>query len=238
MDVKEEHILGSKIAEHWYYKSKAVALKGFVADLKIARILDVGAGSGFFSRHLLMCTNATEAVCVDTSYTEEQDDMVAGKPIHFRKSIAQTHADLVLMMDVIEHVDDDRALLKEYLDIAPSGTHFFVTVPAFSFLWSEHDIFLGHRRRYTLKELEQVVALAGASVERSSYIFGTVFPIAVFQRLLMRIKIGRSTEPRSQLKQHWKITNHLLRKLCEADQRWGRNNKVAGLTAACLARKP
>ena len=53
MDLKEEDILGADIGRHWYYRAKAAALRRAVGDLAPRRILDVGAGSGFFSRHLL-----------------------------------------------------------------------------------------------------------------------------------------------------------------------------------------
>ena len=53
MDLKEEDILGADIGRHWYYRAKAAALRRAVGGLSPQRILDVGAGSGFFSRHLL-----------------------------------------------------------------------------------------------------------------------------------------------------------------------------------------
>ena len=61
MDLKEEDILGADIAQHWYYRSKAAALRRVVADVNPQRLLDVGAGSGFFSRHLLEQTGAKSA---------------------------------------------------------------------------------------------------------------------------------------------------------------------------------
>src|SRR5713226_810671 len=101
MDLKEEDILGADIGRHWYYRSKAAALRRAVAGLQPRHILDVGAGSGFFSRHLLAETGAQSALCVDTGYTSERDDSVAGKPALFRRDTGPTNCDLVLMMDVL-----------------------------------------------------------------------------------------------------------------------------------------
>ena len=56
---------------------------------------------------------------------------------------------VILLMDVLEHVDDDVGLLRAYAEPARPGTRFIVSVPAFSWLWSAHDEFLEHRRRYT-----------------------------------------------------------------------------------------
>ena len=131
MDLKEEDILGADIGQHWYYRSKAAALRRAVAGLAPRRLLDVGAGSGFFSRHLLAETGAQSALCVDIGYERERDDSVAGKPVLYRRDTGPTDCDLVLMMDVLEHVDDDRGLLRHYAAKVPSGAHFLVTVPAF-----------------------------------------------------------------------------------------------------------
>ena len=55
------------------------------------------------------------------------------------------------MMDVLEHVSDDVGLVREYAKRAKPGTRFVVSVPAFMWLWSGHDVFLEHHRRYTLR---------------------------------------------------------------------------------------
>src|SRR4029079_10319797 len=79
MDLKEEHILGADIGRHWYYRSKAAALRRMVGGLKPQRLLDVGAGSGFFSRHLLTDGSAQSALCVDVGYEAARDETDAGK---------------------------------------------------------------------------------------------------------------------------------------------------------------
>ena len=88
---------------------------------------------------------------MDIGYRQDRDETWCGKPIAFRRAIDHCQADLVLAMDVIEHVEDDAALISAYCDLAPRGTRFIISVPAFNFLWSAHDIFLEHHRRYTLR---------------------------------------------------------------------------------------
>src|SRR5512141_1292721 len=107
MDLKETSILGSAVESHWYYRSKARALRNVLGNVDRSTILDVGAGSGFFSRDLLRNTDAAGAWCVDTSYAGDSDECYAGKPIHLRRSIGEIDAGIVLLMDVLEHVDDD-----------------------------------------------------------------------------------------------------------------------------------
>lgn len=236
MDLKETEILGAGIDQHWYYRSKTAAVARLLEGFEPGTILDIGAGSGFFSHELLRHTGAREAWCVDISYDADSDASTAGKPVHYRRAVDRVDADLVLLMDVLEHVDDDVGLLKSYVDKVPSGSRFLITVPAFQFLWSGHDDFLEHKRRYTLAQMEAVVHEAGLRVKTGTYYFGLVFPIAAGLRLAQRG--GRDAAPRSQLKQHHPLVNAALSALCRAELPLMRHNRVAGLSVFCLADKP
>jgi 2-polyprenyl-3-methyl-5-hydroxy-6-metoxy-1,4-benzoquinol methylase len=233
MDLKEEDILGSDIGRHWYYQSKAAALRRMVGGLRPQRLLDVGAGSGFFSRHLL-ANGAQSALCVDVGYERTWDETVGGKPVLYRRDCDATDCDLVLMMDVLEHVDNDAGLVSHYATKVPSGAHFLVTVPAFRFLWSGHDVFLEHKRRYTLAEIEQTMRTAGLDVVRGAYFFGAVFPLAAAIRLATR----NDPTPRSTLKKHDALTNGLLAAACALELPLFPINRLAGLSAFVLAKKP
>lgn len=236
MDIKEIDILGDDVAMHWYYRSKAKAVKKLLRGEPMERILDVGAGSGFFSRSLLSQSHAREAWCVDISYTEDSESTQAGKPVHFRRSIDSVPAEVVLLMDVLEHVDDDIGLLKEYAAKVPANTTFLVSVPAFQWLWSAHDVFLEHKRRYTLPQIEHVAQSAGLQVKRGAYYFGAVFPIAVATRVMKKILKRGTDEPKSQLKKHNPLVNGVLGSLCALELAALQHNRLAGLTAFCLAK--
>lgn len=238
MDLKETDILGDHIAEHWYYRSKAAAMMRLLGAHMPTRILDVGAGSGFFSRHILAGTDAQEAWCVDISYPEDWDDQEAGKPVHFRRHVDHVEADLVLLMDVLEHVEEDVGLLADSVARVPSGARILISVPAFRFLWSGHDVFLEHKRRYTLSQIEGVARDAGLQLGRGAYYFGGVFPIAVATRLAGRLRAGHGETTRSQLERHHPFVNRALGALCRAELPLLPLNRLAGLTAFCVARKP
>ena len=75
----------------------------------------------------------------------------------------------MLLMDVIEHIEDDVGLVGEYVNKVAPGTQFIATVPAFMWLWSGHDVFLEHVRRYTLPRIEQFFR-RGASPSNSGAI--------------------------------------------------------------------
>jgi 2-polyprenyl-3-methyl-5-hydroxy-6-metoxy-1,4-benzoquinol methylase len=233
MDLKEEDILGGDIGRHWYYRAKAAALRRMVEELAPRRVLDVGAGSGFFSRHLLT-SGAQSALCVDIGYDRDRDETLDGKPVLYRRDCSATDCDLVLMMDVLEHVDDDAGLVRHYAAKVPSGAHFLVTVPAFRFLWSGHDVFLEHKRRYTLAEIERTMRDAGLAVVKGAYYFGLIFPLAAAVRLATR----GDTEPRSSLRKHGALSNGLLGAICAAELPLFALNRLAGLSAFVLAKKP
>lgn len=235
MDLKETDILGDTIGNHWYYRSKANALKMLLKDVEIEKILDVGAGSGFFSKFLLSVTDAETAWCVDVGYDAEFDDTQDGKPVHYRRSIDTSDADIVLLMDVLEHVDDDIGLLKDYAKKVRKGTFFLISVPAFEWLWSGHDVYLGHKRRYTLTQIEDTAGRAELTVKTGVYYFGAVFPVAAFLRMTEKFFKGLTRPCQSQLKQHSLIVNETLAGLSHIELMWMNHNRLAGLTVFCLA---
>jgi len=238
MDVKELDALDGEVGAHWYYRSKLAAVSKLLRGVRYEKVLDVGAGSGFFSQHLLLHGAATEAWCIDTEYPSNSDDVIGGKPIHYWRSLSPGPlADLALFMDVLEHVDDDVGLLAGYRDrIKPQG-HCLISVPAFQFLWCGHDEFLDHRRRYTLKQLEDVVRRAGFIVETGAYFYGLVFPLAVAARLYDKMRGSARNIPRSHLKSHSTPVNATLSAICRLELPLLKFNRLAGLTVFCVARR-
>ena len=195
MDIKEEHILGEAINDHWYYVSKGRALRSFLGKTAVEGVLDVGAGSGIFTQKL------------------------------------------ILMMDVLEHVDDDLALLKEYADPMPSDGRIAITVPAFQWLWSGHDVFLEHRRRYTLAQVEDLVARAGLRVIKGRYFFGGLFPAVAALRLRDRLRLQRGeVTAKSDLRAMSNGPNKALIAFHDLERNTLFHfNRLAGLSVFCLA---
>lgn len=236
MDLKEEHLLGDGVRSHWYYRAKLAALLRTTRGLGTRAVVDVGAGSGYFSRALLEQTAAARATCVDPGYPADTDEAVGGKLLQFRRTIGDSDANLVLMMDVIEHVEDDRALVQDYVDKVAAGTRFVVTVPAFMWLWSGHDVFLEHYRRYTLRQLEAVLTAVGLRVEHGHYFYGAVLPLVAGVRLAKRLR--RTPEPPgSDMRRYGPVTNGMLFGASHAETALMRFNRLGGTTALALAVK-
>lgn len=239
MDLKEEDILGDRIGRHWYYVAKGRAMRQFLGDVEAPEVLDVGAGSGVFARQLLDQGIAGSAVCVDPNYEREYEENQNGKPIKFVKSIEKTTQKLVLMMDVLEHVPDDVALLKAYADTMPQDGQVFITVPAFQFLWSGHDVFLEHYRRYTIPMMEEAVRKAGLVPIRSRYFFGSLFPVVAPVRLTKNILFEHGKiEGKSELTLYPDWLNDMLIAIHDIERgSLFHVNRLFGLSVFCLCGK-
>ena len=92
------------------------------------------------------------------------------------------------MLDVLEHLDDEAAALAAARGaLAPAGV-LVVTVPAYAWLWSGHDVALGHRRRYTAARLRAAVAATGFRVTRVTYFNTLLFPVLALVRAAKRLR--------------------------------------------------
>lgn len=233
MDLREQDILDEAIGAHWYYRSKSRAMRRLLEGVAPRSVLDIGAGSGFFAREWLLRGGAERATCVDPQYPADRDEVVAGRPLLFRRAVSATDADLLLLMDVLEHVEDDVGLLGAYARLAPRGATVLLTAPAFGWLWSGHDVFLGHRRRYTVAGLEATARAAGLVVERACYFFAAVFPLAAAQRLpgaLLRRAAGQDPPPRCGMRRQGAAANAVLDAICRAELPVFPFNRLFGLS--------
>jgi len=241
MDLKEAEIPGIDLDTHWYYTSKWQAIKQFLPKKQGAGCLwDIGGGSGYFSKRALLSEHAEHATSIDIGYDAPEDEILPnGAKLDFRTERPEGTADIILFMDVLEHVDDDVALLKQYGDHLSKDGIIVITVPAFQFLWSAHDVFLEHKRRYTKAMLWETIHKAGYEPVKTRFFFGSLFPliaiIRVFQRLLMRSK---KMAPESSLKQHSRPINTLLTIIHSIERAvmmpW---NSLYGLSIICTVRR-
>jgi 2-polyprenyl-3-methyl-5-hydroxy-6-metoxy-1,4-benzoquinol methylase len=91
LDVKEEEALGHVLDGHWYYRSKGLALDAMLRGRSFRALLDIGAGSGIFSKRLLQ-GGAASAICIDPAYQVERQEIFNGKSICFLRQIGSESA--------------------------------------------------------------------------------------------------------------------------------------------------
>ena len=180
---------------HWWYTGRRKILAGFVEAIcrqvtdRRPRILDVGCGTG---ANLLMLAEYGDAEGVDISedalaFCRERGlDKVrlgAGEQLPYDDGTF----DLVTAFDVVEHMDDDLAGLREMRRVLRPGGRALLFVPTFMFLWGLQDDVSNHRRRYRLPELRRVLEQAGFEIERTTYANITFFLPILVMRQLMRL---------------------------------------------------
>jgi SAM-dependent methyltransferase len=188
MDLKELASAGT--ARHPWELARAdffcQLLARRVLDRRIGRVLDVGAGDGFFaSRLATLLPHGTEIVCFDPNYRPEQLAALADAlPPNVRLSRTQPteRADLVLLLDVLEHIEDDGAQLRALIEgaLAPGG-FVLVSVPAWPSLFGQHDERLAHHRRYTPSAARALLEGCGLKVLDAGGAFHTLLPLRVAQ---------------------------------------------------------
>jgi SAM-dependent methyltransferase len=188
---------------HWWFVGRRQIINSFLQrlclDLKTTdagqdepnstlNILDVGCGTG---ANLEMLSQFGEATGVDVSaealsFCRERGLTNVKQGAAEALPYEADSFDLVTGLDVVEHLDDDLAGLREMRRVLRRGGRTLLFVPAFMFLWGVQDDVSNHRRRYTLKELKRVVGEAGLEVERATYVNLTFFAPILLGRLFMR----------------------------------------------------
>jgi SAM-dependent methyltransferase len=99
--------------------------------------------------------------------------------------------DLVTALDVIEHTPDDRITLRELRRVTRPSGFAVVTVPAYQWLFSAHDVVNQHFRRYARRNLVDAALEAEWRIERTSYFNFGLLPLATAVRLAQRLRRGR-----------------------------------------------
>lgn len=233
---------------HWWFVGRRRIIESFLAPLCQKRksegqpdspikILDVGCGTG---ANLEMLGQFGEAQGVDVSadalaFCRERGLVGVRQGAAEQLPWEDGSFDLVTGLDVVEHLDDDLAGLKEMHRVLRPGGHAFLFVPAFMFLWGVQDEISHHRRRYTLAGLQQVARAAGFEIERASYANITFFLPVLLGRLLMRLTRIR---PESENNININALNGLFGRIFGAEGSILRHTNLPfGVSAICVARR-
>ncbi|QZP17809.1 class I SAM-dependent methyltransferase [Methylophilales bacterium] len=154
-------------------------------------IVDIGSGIGTTSIFLSSKGYNTESI--EPSYKSCSISKKRGAQKVVNANITNSNikikADInVLLLDVLEHIEDDNIFLKN-INKKCSNSTFFITVPAYNFLWSSEDEHALHYRRYSLIEIKQKLKDAGFKIQFSSYFFSYLtIPILLFRTIPYRLK--------------------------------------------------
>lgn len=122
----------------------------------------------------------------------------------------------IFMLDVLEHLDDDSQSLAIVGQLLAEKGKILIAVPAFQLLWSSHDEFVHHKRRYTRKSLTKTINDAGLTIEYLSYFNTFLFPLAIAQRFILKLL---NIAPKSHLKLPNKNLNNILQNIFSFESR-------------------
>lgn len=234
---------------YWWYVARRQIVRTQVARFLPARsepsvpsrILDYGCGTGL---NLLCLSPLGNVYGLETSergvafcrqrgliqVTHWNGSLCAGNP--FGQPF-----DLITMLDVLEHIDDDVAILQQLGTwLTPEGI-LLATVPAYEFLWSGEDYVSDHKRRYTKRRLSNVFRQTGYEIIKLSYFNTLLFPAQVLVLLWKRLFTPRSMY-RSHIKPLRPTVNALLTRIMAAeDHVLPHINLAFGGSILCCARK-
>lgn len=178
---------------HWWWEGRRQILRQTIIKRSELKILDIGCGTGETLSFLENYLDNPKLYGIDNSKIAID---YAKKRGH--KNIRQVNAlklpykdntfDYILLLDVIEHIEDDLSLLKEAKRVLKRNGRIIITAPALQFIWSEHDSQQGHFRRYTRTRLKNLAQKNKLKVSRISYFNFFLSPAIIFLRLLGKLK--------------------------------------------------
>jgi len=146
--------------------------------------------------------------------------------------------DIVSAMDIIEHIDQDKVALTEISRVLKPRGRLLATVPAYMFLWSEHDVALQHHRRYTARSFRDVVQRAGLQMEHMSYTVTSLLPLIALIRRAERLTNDMSRPPQADLVPVPALINQALVALMGLETQIVRRGSLPfGVTVVAVARK-
>jgi SAM-dependent methyltransferase len=233
---------------HWWARARrhviASCLRRFSPPDRPLKVADVGCGMG---STFGMLSEFGWVVGVDASPTALSFSKDRGHPLLVAGGLPvlpfpDGAFDIVCALDVIEHLDDDYAAVRELWRICKPGGLLMITVPAYQWLWSEHDDINEHRRRYTRPRLRAALDQMPVDYLKLSYINSFLAPPVMLIRLLKRLSRKPKKDPstlKSDVYPVPKPVNEILRAIFASEAIWLRWGSLPfGISVLCVARKP
>lgn len=222
-----EQSYGERYAElyrkHWWWRAREAEILREVTRLRSgrgpARILDVGCGDALLFDRLLPFGTVTgvepEAGLVSESSRQRYRIHLGAFDDSFSGS---GRFDLILFLDVLEHMDAPAEALVTARELLAPGGSILVTVPAYKWLWTHHDIMNHHRTRFTPSRLGAVAREAGCRVDRLRHLFMWL----VVGKLAIRFFETVSAPSRNVPQLPSPIVNSVLQGVCKLESLFAR----------------
>lgn len=202
---------------HWWFTARRKIIDKIITQLSLpknTKILDAGCGTGgnlgMLSRHGSVTGVEMDQKAAEMARGRNIGSVLEGYlPDHFPIDEKEKFR-LIVLLDVLEHIEDDVASLKKIKEYLYENGKLIITVPAFPFLWSSHDEVHHHKRRYTRKKLIDVIKSSGMNVGYISYYNILLFPIAVAVRIISRLHTSKNKQDSNEAALPGNYINQLL----------------------------
>ncbi|RXZ31865.1 class I SAM-dependent methyltransferase [Sphingomonas desiccabilis] len=179
---------------HWWYRARRDILADYIAryaDLpKDARVLEIGCGTGH-NLPMLAAFGDVDAIEIDAAAREiasaRLGKPVGEAPLPELTGVPEASYDLIAVLDVVEHIEDDVAALAGMARRLKPGGKILVTVPAHQWMWSAHDVVNHHHRRYSKATMAKAIADAGLAHNGLRYFNSLLFPAALAARAVGKL---------------------------------------------------
>jgi len=197
MDLKEvDNLSLEEEKRHWWITTRFNYIDSSLRFLENEQItaLEFGCGTAqnlWYLRQKSLYKKKIESVTgVDINLPDNFRPEWSLEQDNFKRELkgGKQKYDLILAMDVLEHIDEELDALHSWISYLSQKGVVLITVPAFHALWSYHDQYLGHKRRYTKKSLQKIAEQAGLVPLKLTYAFGPLFPIVYLVRKLFASK--------------------------------------------------
>jgi SAM-dependent methyltransferase len=222
---------------YWWHRVRADLLEAFFAPVlgSPGLVLDVGSADG---PSVGWMRGEHRTVSLDLFPDGlRPGDGVCGSVTAL--PFADASFDVVSAFDVVEHCADDSVAVGELARVLVPGGRLLLSVPAYSWAWSDHDVRAGHHRRYTRTRIARVVEEAGLAVGRRTHAFAGVFPIFAAERVVRRLRGETTGSEDSRLPAVSPRQDRLLSGLSRLDRRLlGRHDLPFGSSVFLAAHKP
>jgi SAM-dependent methyltransferase len=179
---------------HWWYRARRDILADYLTRYAAlptgARILEIGCGTGH-NLPMLAGFGSVEAIEIDPAAraiaSARLGRPVGDAPLPALPGIERAAYDLIAVLDVVEHIEDDVAALAAMRECLKPGGKILIAVPAHQWMWSAHDTVNHHHRRYSKKTLTAAIAAAGLRPRKLTYFNSLLFPLAAAARVAGRL---------------------------------------------------
>jgi SAM-dependent methyltransferase len=177
---------------YWWHIGRRHIIQSLLSKIPLeqnSKILDAGCGTG---GNIKILSRFGKVVGIDSSpeaikFCEKRGFKNVKLGNIENTDFSDNSFDLIVALDILEHLNNDVGALKEFHRILKKDGYILTSVPAYQFLWSEHDVALHHKRRYSIKGFNYCLSKANFQTVKKTYAIAFTAPVVFIYRIIQKI---------------------------------------------------